>query len=107
MARADVHLPPEDRRSLLELNLEFVVRAAFRETVVVGAGPGVEVGQLDPATGPDVGVGLFEEARPVRDAAAHGAHLDEVEGFLLGEDPGRFYVVDLEAEIWRDPMCGL
>ena len=106
MQRPYRHLPPKLRRRLLQPDLELIVRTRLGQTIVVRAGPGVEIREFDPAARCEVRVGLTEEGGPVGDAAAHGAHLDEVEGAGEGEGPLGFTVVDFEFEVWWDPVVG-
>ncbi len=71
------------------------------QRVVVRLERDLELLQLDPAAGPQVGAGLAQEPRPVGDGAAQVARVDEVEGPLV--EPGRLGVLDLEVQVGRHP----
>ena len=81
MLGRDANALPKHHTSLLQSSLKLSIGAGFWETTIVAGRPRA-VRQLDPPAGRQVVVGLLQEARPGRDAAAHGADVDVVEGVI-------------------------
>lgn len=86
-----------------ELHEPLVRRGLLLEAVVVAEEVGAALGELDGAAGRAVVVAVGDEGRPVLDGAGEGAGVDEVE-VVLGECPVQGGVVNLEADIWGDPV---
>lgn len=100
-ARPKVHLE-RLRGQLVELLRPLHRRAVGRHRPVLALKVPHEVGDLDEAAGFERVEGGGEECWPGRDAAGHGADVDEVDAGLFHE-PGLRDVVDFELDVRGDP----
>ncbi|OSS49166.1 hypothetical protein B5807_05634 [Epicoccum nigrum] len=70
---------------------------------VIALAEGERLLEFQPPAGLQMCVALLAEAVPVANGAAHGAHVDEVEGLVWAIDPLALCVVDVELCVRRHP----
>jgi hypothetical protein len=107
MIRSYIHSSSELGRRFIQVPLQLGIRACGWEAVVICRSPGIEIYDFNPPARSEMVIRLFEEARPVGDTATHGTEPDIVKGLGERERPFGLGIVDLEAEIWWDPVGSL